>query len=108
MIVASTVAFCVLVGAAVTVIVVQNVDPDVFLQFLAGPTIGNLVTIGVFAYVSIVNRRVGDLKGQLEKVDANTNGNMSRLIDILPSSDPVVRAVATDTGKYRIERIEGQ
>lgn len=69
-----------LIAALVVTVTVGGTDPDVFLRFLAGPAIGNILTAGAITYLTIVNRKVTTLNSKVESVEQNTNGTNSALV----------------------------
>lgn len=63
------------------VITVRNgTDPDVFFRFLAGPTVGAIISTVSVILVTVVNRKVNKMNDTVKAVQENTNGNTSALL----------------------------
>lgn len=67
--------------SAITVSVHSGVDPDVFLRFFAGPAIGNIVNVLVFAYIAVTRQDMKKIQDDVKSVRKQTNGNMTAMIN---------------------------
>lgn len=63
-----------------TVVVVTADDPETVFRFLAGPFLGNLGTFIVLIISAVLNRKVNAVADQVNKVERNTNGTTTALM----------------------------
>jgi hypothetical protein len=77
----ATVVLISIISAITVSITVGDTDPEVFLRFIAGPTVGNLISTLCVAYLTVVNRRVTKIGTSVETVKNQTNGTNAALID---------------------------
>lgn len=78
-----------------TVVAVSTDDPDVFYQFLGGQFLGNLGTFVVLVVTAVLSKRVSQVSTKVEKVEANTNGTTTRLIE---QNDAMTRHIMQSGG----------
>jgi hypothetical protein len=88
--------------ASFTVVIVTSEEPDVFLQFLAGPFLGNLGTFIVLIITAVTKRQVNTVAARVDKVEKNTNGTTTALFQrnnqlAEQNRELRVQAAATDT-----------
>lgn len=79
--------------AAFVISVKVGVDPDVMFRFIAGPTIGNLLSGAVLAYGAIMNIKVNKLQASVKQVESQTNGHMTNLIGKIPDRQEMARII---------------
>lgn len=95
----STVVFITLIGAFVIMVTVGGTDPDVLLRFIAGPTIGNLISLGVITYLTVVDRKVQSAAKVLQTIKEQTNGHITTLIAAKTIQEPAAIVHDTDPNK---------
>jgi hypothetical protein len=79
--VCTTVAFIALIAAFVIVTTRTDTEPQIFFEFLASPTIGNLASVGAITYLTIVNRKVTGLSKEVKSTDQRVRDILKEELD---------------------------
>ena len=80
-VIAVCITLVIIAALAAFVFTVRNgTDPDVFFRFLAGPTVGAIISTVSVVLVTVVNRKVNKMTETVQAVEQNTNGNTSALL----------------------------